>query len=301
MNSLGKLLVASTVALLLAGAPGPAAARTVYRCVQAGTTSLATAPEPGSKCTAQTIDDNAAKLPNLWGMNGTQRGTLYEREQDGKTVYSTRNLPGSTPVLQFAVTPPPGSYAHAGLGQIGAPQVDQHAAAFVAAAKASHVEDAWLRAIAHAESGFRADAVSNKGAQGVMQLMPATAAEYGVSSKPELRDPETSIGIGQEYIADLLKMDTVGNNLFMLAAAYNAGPGNLQKWKSASRHVDDDPLFFIETMPSRETRLFIERVMANYWIYQNRLGQSTSTLDAVASGASPIYDRQDEKVATASN
>ncbi len=54
----------------------------------------------------------------------------------------------------------------------------------------------------------------------------------------------------------------------MLAAAYNAGPGNLQKWKSASRHVDDDPLFFIETMPSRETRLFIERVMANYWIYQ---------------------------------
>jgi soluble lytic murein transglycosylase-like protein len=96
-------------------------------------------------------------------------------------------------------------------------------------------------------------------------------------------------------------MDTVGNNLFMLAAAYNAGPGNLQKWKSASRHVDDDPLFFIETMPSRETRLFIERVLANYWIYQNRLGQSTSTLDAVASGASPIYDRQDEKVTAASN
>ena len=55
-------------------------------------------------------------------------------------------------------------------------------------------------------------------------------------------------------------------------------------------------------MPSRETRLFIERVMANYWIYQNRLGQSTATLDAVASGASPIYDRQDDKVkATASN
>jgi hypothetical protein len=54
-------------------------------------------------------------------------------------------------------------------------------------------------------------------------------------------------------------------------------------------------------MPSRETRLFIERVLANYWIYQNRLGQSTSTLDAVASGASPIYDRQDEKVTAASN
>jgi soluble lytic murein transglycosylase-like protein len=134
-----------------------------------------------------------------------------------------------------------------------------------------------------------------------MQLMPETAKLVSGEKKPALRDPETSIGIGQKYIASLLKTDTVGNNLFMLAAAYNAGPGNLQKWKSASRHVDDDPLFFIESLPSRETRLFIERVMANYWIYQNRLGQSTATLDAVASGASPIYDRQDNKVTTASN
>jgi soluble lytic murein transglycosylase-like protein len=163
------------------------------------------------------------------------------------------------------------------------------------------VDRALVFAIMRQESGFNPNASSQAGAVGLMQLMPETAKLVSGEAKPELRDPETSIGIGQEYIADLLKMDTVGNNLFMLAAAYNAGPGNLQKWKSASRHVDDDPLFFIETMPSRETRLFIERVLANYWIYQNRLGQSTSTLDAVASGASPIYDRQDEKVTAASN
>ena len=59
-------------------------ARVIYRCVRDGTVSLATAPEPGSRCTAQTVDDNAAKLPNLWGINGTQKGTLYERQQDGK-------------------------------------------------------------------------------------------------------------------------------------------------------------------------------------------------------------------------
>jgi soluble lytic murein transglycosylase-like protein len=164
-----------------------------------------------------------------------------------------------------------------------------------------NVDRALVFAIMRQESGFNPNAASQAGAVGLMQLMPETAKLVSGESKPELRDPEVSIGIGQKYIDTLLKTDTVGNNLFMLAAAYNAGPGNLQKWKSASRHVDDDPLFFIETMPSRETRLFIERVMANYWIYQNRLGQSTSTLDAVASGASPIYDRQDEKVTAASN
>src|SRR4051812_13920462 len=163
------------------------------------------------------------------------------------------------------------------------------------------VDRALIFAIMRQESGFNPNATSQAGAVGLMQLMPDTAKLVTGDKQPELREPEISIGIGQKYIADLLKTDTVGNNLFMLAAAYNAGPGNLQKWKSASRHVDDDPLFFIEPVPSRETRLFIERVMANYWIYQNRLGQSTATLDAVASGASPIYDRQDEKVTTASN
>jgi soluble lytic murein transglycosylase len=163
------------------------------------------------------------------------------------------------------------------------------------------VDRALIFAIMRQESGFNPNATSQAGAVGLMQLMPDTAKLVSGEAKSDLRDPVVSITIGQKYIANLLKTDTVGNNLFMLAAAYNAGPGNLQKWKSASRHVDDDPLFFIESMPSRETRLFIERIMANYWIYQNRLGQSTATLDAVASGASPIYDRQDDKVVAATN
>ena len=58
--------------------------------------------------------------------------------------------------------------------------IEYAASQFRAAAKATGVADAWLRAIAHAESGFRADAVSNKGAQGLMQLIPATASRFGV-------------------------------------------------------------------------------------------------------------------------
>lgn len=162
------------------------------------------------------------------------------------------------------------------------------------------VDRALLFAIMRQESGFNPNATSQAGAVGLMQLMPDTAKLVSGEAKPNLRDPLVSLGIGQRYIASLLKTDTVGNDLFNLAAAYNAGPGNLQRWKSSIRS-DDDPLFFVESIPSRETRLFIERIMASYWIYQNRLGQATDTLDAVASGASPIYDRQDGKVKTASS
>jgi len=157
-----------------------ASARTVWRCLRDGTVSLATAPEPGSKCTANTLDDNAAALPNLWGALGVFHGTLYQREQDGKTVYSTRNLPGSTKVLQFTVATPPSSPAHAGLGTIGKPQLGIYRREFTNAARVTGLDEAWLRAIAHAESAYAADAVSTKGAKGIMQLMPDVIGDYGV-------------------------------------------------------------------------------------------------------------------------
>ena len=75
------------VFLLMFATVGEVHARTVYRCVRDGTVSLSTAPEPGSKCTAKTIDDNAALLPNLWGDLGVFSGTLYEwRAPDGRVV-----------------------------------------------------------------------------------------------------------------------------------------------------------------------------------------------------------------------
>src|SRR3546814_11020497 len=77
-----------------------------------------------------------------------------------------------------------------------------HAKLFRAAAKATGVDDAWLRAIAHAESGFDAKAVSSKGAQGVMQLMPGVATEYGVEDPFE---PAQSISTGARYMKALLR------------------------------------------------------------------------------------------------
>ncbi len=219
------LLALVLLAVLLAVASVPAQARTIYRCVRDGTVSLATAPEPGSKCKAQEVDDNAAKLPNLWGVNGTQSGMLYEREQDGKTVYSTRKLPGSTPLMRFTVTPPPGAIAHPGLGHIGAARTKVHAELFRAAAKANRIDDAWLRAIAHAESDLQSDAVSGKGAQGIMQLLPKTAAEYGVKDSFA---PGQAIPGGAHLLHDLLRR--YKGNRQLATAAYNAGIGTVTKY-----------------------------------------------------------------------
>jgi len=160
------------------------------------------------------------------------------------------------------------------------------------------VDRALVFAIMRQESGFNPNAVSGAGAVGLMQLMPDTAKLVSRNASADLRDAQTSIAIGQQYIQNLLQSDVVGGDLFLLAAAYNAGPGSLQYWKQTIR-AEDDPLLFVESLPSRETRLFVERIMAGYWIYQDRLNQPSPSLDAVASGASPHYDRQDDKVKTA--
>jgi hypothetical protein len=73
----------------------------------------------------------------------------------------------------------------------------------------------------------------------------------------------------------------------------------MQKWLK-STNFRDDPLLYIESIPARETRIYIERVLSNMWIYRMRMGQDIPTLDAVASGSWPIYQGQDN-IQTAQN
>lgn len=82
-----------------------------------------------------------------------------------------------------------------------------------------------LKAIGKAESDFNPNAVSRSGAQGVMQLMPATAASLGVK---DAFDPEQNIMGGAKYISDLLKK--YDGNVSLSLAAYNAGMGNVAKY-----------------------------------------------------------------------
>ena len=80
-------------------------------------------------------------------------------------------------------------------------------------------------------------------------------------------------------------------NLIFLAVAYNAGPGNLNKWKNKMSY-QGDPLLFLESIPSKETRGFVERILVNYWTYRHLMEASLDTLDAVVRGEWPIYARE---------
>ncbi|MDZ4736542.1 MAG: lytic transglycosylase domain-containing protein [Rhodospirillaceae bacterium] len=165
------------------------------------------------------------------------------------------------------------------------------------------IDRALLYSIARQESGFNPTAQNPSGATGLMQIIPSTAnavaKQLGISGH-DLRDPVMSLTLGQEYLRMLLADANVANDLFLMTIAYNAGPGNLAKWRKQFAY-DDDPLLFIESIPSRETRLFVERVMAGLWIYQARLGQPALSLDAVASGAWPTYQSQDAPTLAASD
>jgi soluble lytic murein transglycosylase-like protein len=86
----------------------------------------------------------------------------------------------------------------------------------------------------------------------------------------------------------LLRDKAVKGDLFKMLAAWNGGPGNLNKWIRNVKY-GGDPLLFIESIPSKETRIFIERVLANYWIYESRFGNDSSSLDFVARGKWPGY------------
>ncbi|ABS62340.1 Lytic transglycosylase catalytic [Parvibaculum lavamentivorans DS-1] len=157
------------------------------------------------------------------------------------------------------------------------------------------VDRALLLAFMRQESKFQPDAMSYAGARGLMQIMPATASHItqdrslAQANKDKLLDPTFNVTLGQEYLAELMSAGEPYGNLFMLTTAYNGGPGNLSRWL-ASMDFKGDPFLFIESIPAAETRGYIERVVTNYWIYSERLGQPVGTLDASASGTWPVYE-----------
>ena len=161
------------------------------------------------------------------------------------------------------------------------------------------VDPALVYAVARQESKFNPRAKSGAGARGLMQLMPRTAGFvardrrfYRTNEKRStLFEPEVSMTLGQKYIRTLLEDDKIEGNLFYMAAAWNGGPGNLNKWRRRTDY-QNDALFFIESIPSGETRNFIERVLANLWIYRDRFGEARPSLDAVAAGNWPQYQSQ---------
>jgi soluble lytic murein transglycosylase-like protein len=120
------------------------------------------------------------------------------------------------------------------------------------AAQFNAVEESLIRAIIHAESAYQPDAQSPKGAQGLMQLMPATQARLDVSNP---FDPKANIQGGARYLSQLL--EEFDGDFELAAAAYNAGPGAVYKYGGIP--------------PYDETREYVRRVRILYRRYDQVL------------------------------
>ncbi len=122
------------------------------------------------------------------------------------------------------------------------------------------------------ESQFSAFAKSGKSAYGLMQILPSTARmvnkKYQFKSNPRiLYDPEINVETGSLYLQNLLSINYINGDLLKALISYNAGPGNLSKWMKKTT-FNDDSFLLIESIPSRETRMFVERVLTNLVIYE---------------------------------
>jgi len=118
------------------------------------------------------------------------------------------------------------------------------------AAEVFAVDDALIRAIIHAESAYQPEALSPKGAQGLMQIMPATQAELHIA---DVFDPLSNIEGGTRYLSSLLEQ--FDQSVELATAAYNAGPGAVREYGGIP--------------PYKETREYVRRVKILYRRYRS--------------------------------
>lgn len=143
----------------------------------------------------------------------------------------------------------------------------------VAQAEQAGIEPAWAYGILRSESAWMSDARSSADARGLMQLLPATAARVarrnGLSwgGGDTLYDPSVNIELGTRYLTQLAAR--YNGAPWLTSAAYNAGPNRVDQWLAARGTLAPD--LFIATIPFKETREYVARVMAFSLIYDWRL------------------------------
>lgn len=128
------------------------------------------------------------------------------------------------------------------------------------------VDEEMIFAIIKNESNFKNSISSNKGAQGLMQLMETTAIEVAESmgiSNVDLSNPKTNIELGTKYYASLYSRY---KDEGLALAAYNAGSGNVDKWISSGTLKADGSN--IENIPFKETNMYVRKVLQAQQIYQ---------------------------------
>jgi len=146
---------------------------------------------------------------------------LYYTDKNGNVVFTNTVPVGKNKTVKTVprMHAGPAQYAFRGLpATVYDPYIDQ-------VAHDNGVDPSLVKAVALVESGFNPKAVSNKGARGLMQLLPSTAKRYGVS---DLHDPYQNLRAGAAHLRDLL--DEFDGNVTLALAAYNAGSGAVHRY-----------------------------------------------------------------------
>lgn len=197
------------------------------------------------------------------------QGQVYSYIKDGVRVYSSkppRGVAGASAMRTIKYSFMEMCYACGALPGVNFGKIrlntDAYRNEIAAAAVQYGVEEAVVRAIIHAESSYNPNAISRVGAQGLMQLMPATARRFGVSNS---FDPAQNIRGGVQYLGWLLKR--FNGDLKLAAAGYNAGEGAVAKYKGVP--------------PYTETQRYVQRVA----VLADRYRSATTTLAATGTGA----------------
>lgn len=199
------------------------------------------------------------------------RGAVYRvRRADGVSEYTNvrpRGRSGEVKLLFHYIATCRACEVHSSIDWATVPlKLDKYTAQISQAVKDFKVDGGLLRALIHAESGFDPQALSHKGAQGLTQLMPATATSMGVS---DAFDPTQNIRGGARYLAKLLKIFKGDTRL--ATAAYNAGAGAVKKYGGVP--------------PYAETRVYVDRVGILARRYRAALNADTAAAAGHTGGA----------------
>ncbi|MDR0996187.1 MAG: lytic transglycosylase domain-containing protein [Zoogloeaceae bacterium] len=144
------------------------------------------------------------------------------------------------------------------------------------------LDPAWVYGLMRQESRFIMNAKSSAGASGLMQLMPKTARwvakKIGLEDyhHGKVNDMDVNLLLGTSYMR--MVMENLHDHPVLASAAYNAGPGRAQRWKA---NAPLEAAIYIETIPFDETRDYVQKVMANTFIYTRIFGQPDQPLKSL--------------------
>lgn len=144
------------------------------------------------------------------------------------------------------------------------------------------IDGGWMFGVMRRESAFMADIGSSAGAQGLMQLMPATAkyvakkVDLPAPDRSDLHDPATNMQLGSAYLRYVL--DKFDENQVLATAAYNAGPGRVKQWLPKGETLPAD--IWVDTVPFTETREYCRAVLHYATVFEWRLHGEVRPLSA---------------------